>query len=169
MTHERCEICGFDGARWTDVDAMLAVAGLAAQWRKAVSGITPEQLCKRPIPTMWSIAEYADHVREVLFGMGFLLDTAVAQPGADLGQSPTSPFDPNPRTIDIEVTLTGMEYEAGGLGVGLTALSGAQWSSAVTLDGNEVDPRWIVRHAVHDATHHLLDAEQLRTALDSHN
>jgi hypothetical protein len=50
---------------------------------------------------MWSIAEYADHLRKVLFGMHFLLDTAVTTPGADLGKSPSSPFDPEPCSIDI--------------------------------------------------------------------
>ena len=48
---------------------------LPAQWQRAVSEVDPDQLCDRPIPEMWSIAEYADHVREVLFAMRFLLDT----------------------------------------------------------------------------------------------
>ena len=32
---------------------------------------------------MWSIAEYADHVREVLFGMRFVLDTALTFDGRE--------------------------------------------------------------------------------------
>jgi hypothetical protein len=39
------------------------------------------------------------------------------------------------------------------------------WESTITLDNTGVDPHWIVRHAVHDATHHLLDVERLLEAL----
>jgi hypothetical protein len=39
------------------------------------------------------------------------------------------------------------------------------WSSTAILDGYEVDAHWIVRHVVHDATHHLGDVIALRAAL----
>jgi hypothetical protein len=35
----------------------------------------------------------------------------------------------------------------------------------VMLDGTDVDLHWIVRHAVHDASHHLLDVKRLRDDL----
>ena len=114
---------------------------------------------------MWSIAEYADHVREVLFAMRFLLDTAVGEPGTDLGDPPQSEFDPEPRVIDIEMSLVGIADEAGALRDRLAELPEPAWHSAVTLGGHEVDARWIARHAVHDATHHLLDVDRLRRAL----
>jgi hypothetical protein len=114
---------------------------------------------------MWSIAEYADHVREVLFSMRFLLDTAIAQPGADLGEAPEPPFEREPRVIDVDSVLAGIDREATSLRGRLSELSPSAWSSKVIVDGNEVDPHWIVRHAVHDATHHLLDVERLRREL----
>ncbi len=64
---------------------------------------------------MWSIAEYIDHVSVVLFGMRFVLDTAVAQPGADLGDAPAPVFDPEPRSIDVAAALSGIDREAGAL------------------------------------------------------
>ncbi len=114
---------------------------------------------------MWSIAEYTDHVREVLFGMRFLLDTAVSQPGTDLGDSPPSQFDSQPRQIDVEAALDGIDHEARSLSLQLSELSSDDWYLTVTFDGTTVDPQWIARHAVHDVTHHLLDIAQLRTAL----
>jgi len=48
---------------------------------------------------MWSIAEYADHVRRVLFGMRFLLDTAVTQPGTVLRTDRTEAG--NAASVDI--------------------------------------------------------------------
>jgi hypothetical protein len=114
---------------------------------------------------MWSIAEYTDHVREVLFGMRFLLDTALSQPGTDLGQSPPSEFESQPRKIDVQAALDGIDREARLLSRQLSELSADDWFITVTFDGTSVDPHWIARHMVHDATHHLLDILRLRSAL----
>jgi len=38
-------------------------------------------------------------------------------------------------------------------------------SRSTALDGDEIGPHWIARHAVHDATHHLLDVRRLCDAL----
>ena len=114
---------------------------------------------------MWSIAEYADHVRGVLFGMRFLLDTAVTQPGSDLGNAPPSQFDPEPPFIEVDLALAGIAREATALRERLSALPPDAWISQVVSDGNYIDAHWIVRHAVHDATHHLLDVERIVAAL----
>jgi hypothetical protein len=114
---------------------------------------------------MWSIAEYTDHIREVLFGMRFLLDTAISQPGTDLGQSPPSQFASQPRQIDVQAALDGIDHEARSLSQHMSELSADDWFLTVTFDGTSVDSRWIARHIVHDATHHLLDIVRLRSAL----
>jgi hypothetical protein len=160
-----CDECGFDGEEWTDAGALSAIAGLPALFASAVAGLSPDQLLRRPVNGQWSIAEYGDHVREVLFGMRFLLDMAAAQPGTDLGESPSSPFQPEPRHIDTGAVLVGIEREVSSLLESFSNLSPIQWHSSVILDGIDVDPSWIVRHAVHDATHHLVDIEDLRSAL----
>ena len=114
---------------------------------------------------MWSIAEYTDHVREVLFGMRFLLDAALTQPGTDLGESPPQQFASRPRQIDIEAALDGIDHEASSLSQQLSGLSSHDWFLTVRFDGTSVDPHWIACHAVHDATHHLLDIVRLCSAL----
>jgi hypothetical protein len=162
---ETCEQCGFDGEEWTDIGAMDAIAALPARWRDAVSRLSSEQLHQRPVPEMWSIAEYVDHVREVLFGMRFVLDTAVAQPGTDLGEPPEPRFDPAPRCIDVEVALVGIDRESNALRDRLADLPDSNWSARAIVGGDEIDARWIARHAVHDATHHLLDVGRLREAI----
>jgi hypothetical protein len=162
---ERCEQCRFDGEEWTDIGAVGTIASLPARWRNAVLGLSSDQVRRRPIPEMWSIAEYVDHVCEVLFGMRFVLDTAVAQPGTDLGEPPEPRFDPEPRTIDIEVALSGIDREANALRDRFAELPDSAWSSRAIVGGDEIDARWIARHAVHDATHHLLDVDRLREAL----
>ena len=90
---ERCAECGFDGGQWSDADALAAVAQLPARWRESVDALDAASAQRRPISSMWSIAEYTDHVREVIFGMRFVLDVALADPGADLGESPEARFE----------------------------------------------------------------------------
>jgi hypothetical protein len=162
---ERCGECGFDSDTWSDTSAIAAIERLPSQWTAAVAGLAPSDQLRRPVHQMWSIAEYADHVREVLFGMRFLLETAIAQPGTDLGVSPTPQFPSLPRQIDVEVALAGIDQEARSLSQQLVGLSSHDWSLTVTFDGASVDPHWIARHIVHDATHHLLDIDRLRSAL----
>jgi DinB family protein len=165
MSVERCGECGFDSDDWSDARAIAAIQRLPFQWTEAVAGLTTSDRLRRPIRQMWSIAEYADHVREVLFGMRFLLDTAISQPGTDLGESPPPHFAPQPRQIDEEAALDGIDNEASSLSQQLSGLSSDDWFLSVTFDGTSVDPHWIARHIVHDATHHLLDVARLRAAL----
>ena len=125
---ERCPQCGFDGEQWTDDDAVAAIATLPDRWRTAVAGLSPDQLHSRPIGGMWSIGEYIDHVREVLFGMRFLLDTALTQPGTNLGVPPEPQFDPVARVVDIELALAGVAAEAQRVG------RWARWAGPRRLD-----------------------------------
>jgi len=162
---ERCEECGFDGDEWTDDRALDAIAELPARWTTAISDIDPVDAQRRPIPGMWSILEYADHVREVLFGMRFVLDSAVAQPGVDLGEAPEPTFEPTLRNVDRGAALEGITREAELLRQRLHKLSQLEFESTAVVGDYEVDGHWICRHAVHDATHHLMDMERLRVAL----
>ena len=162
---ERCEECGFDGEAWSDEAALDAIGRLPVEWYEAVAGLEADELQRRPIPEMWSIAEYTDHVREVLFAMRFLLDSAVDQPGVNLGEAPEPEFAPTPRAIDVPSALGGIEREATALRDRLGELAETAWRSTAIVGSDEVDAHWICRHAVHDATHHLADVRRLRQAL----
>jgi DinB family protein len=162
---EVCAECGFDGAAWTDADAVSEIAALPDRWSLAVDGLRLPDLLRRPRPAMWSIAEYVDHVREVLFGMRFLLDTALNSPGSDLGDSPAPRFDPEPAVIDVQQALTGLSGEARLLSDQLETTAQRAWATTVIVDGDELDVHWIARHAVHDPSHHLGDVGRLRGSL----
>jgi hypothetical protein len=165
VTVEQCQECGFNGDDWSDVGALEALVELPSRWAIAVSGLTFRDANRRPVLEMWSVAEYADHVREVLFGMRFLLETTISQPGTDLGPSPETRFDAEPRQIEVKSALDGIDRESTTLRASISELPATAWESTIILDDTGVDPHWIVRHAVHDATHHLLDVQRLRKAL----
>ena len=162
---ETCAECGFDGSAWTDDEAVDAISGLPARWSDAISGVADADLQRRPIPAMWSIAEYVDHVREVLFGMRFLLETAIKDPGTDLGEAPDPVFEPEPRAIDVDVALAGLSREAKQLSDVLAVAPPSAWTAAVMVSGDELDLHWIARHGVHDPSHHLGDIARLRASL----
>lgn len=162
---ETCEECAFDGARWSEGDTITTLPILAVLWQGYLEGASDEVLTTRPDPTCWSIAEYTDHVREVLFGMRFLLDSALAEPGKDLGQSPGPRFDDRSRVIDVEAALDGIEHEGRELASTLAELEPGRWSDGVTVDGDHVDVNWIARHCVHDAIHHVQDVGRIRVRL----
>jgi hypothetical protein len=159
---ERCDGCGFHGDAWTDAAALEAIAALPAHWRAALGGLSGEALLRRVEAGTWSIAEYADHVREVLFGMRFLLDSAAAEPGVDLGAAPEPVFTDEPRPVDVAAALRGIEDEATALHRRLAGLADHQWDAVAVVGGEALDAHWICRHAVHDATHHLADVARLR-------
>ena len=164
-TVETCDECGFDGRAWTDPEAVREIADLPRLYSDAVAGLQHVDLQRRPVAAMWSIAEYVDHVGEVLFGMRFLLDSALETSGTDLGSAPVPSFEPEPRSVDIDTALAGVAAEAERLSRALAATPPDVWTSHVIVDGDALDVHWIARHAVHDAMHHLADIASLRAAL----
>jgi hypothetical protein len=165
MPVERCSECGFDGSGWSDAEATQQVAELPDLWAQAISGIDPSDLRRRPIGAMWSIAEYTDHVRETAFGMRFVLDMALTDPGVDLGEPPEPRFDPEPRQLRADRALAALQKEVKELVAALIALDDDRWASTAIIGTDEVDVHWMVRHALHDITHHLGDIQRLRAAL----
>jgi hypothetical protein len=161
---ERCDECRFDGDRWNDGDVLTTLPILAALLREYVAGLDDEVLQRRYRPDQWSIAEYADHTRETVFAMRFLLGMALTTDEPDLGPSPSPRFTAEVRSIDLEATVAGLDTEGTELAEELAALDMEQWSRGATIDGERVDARWIARHAVHDATHHLHDIGRIRAA-----
>ncbi len=61
---ERCDECGFNGEEWSDAAAISAIEGLPTRFVDVVAGLSSNDLLWRPVDGQWSIAEYADHVRE---------------------------------------------------------------------------------------------------------
>ena len=64
MEHERCDACGFDGARYDDASLLHALRILGPRWRSLLSQTGPE-LRERPEPEVWSALEYAAHSRDI--------------------------------------------------------------------------------------------------------
>ena len=159
---EMCAECGFSGSDWDVAKALDRLMTLPDSWATVTTVLDTADLGRRPRTDCWSSAEYTDHVRETTFGMRFLIDVAVDSPGTDLGSAPEPRFDPTPRTIDVQDSLRRFRAEVELLVARAASLDPQHWSSSAVMDGNNVDVLWIVRHAVHDLSHHLGDIEGIR-------
>jgi MOSC domain-containing protein YiiM/uncharacterized damage-inducible protein DinB len=153
---ETCEGCRFDGAQYDRRDALGTVRALAPMWRQTTEGIDDEVLRQRPAPTVWSAAEYLTHSADVTELMGRLLHAIVTVDDLEL---PPVPETPEPRDEPVPDALARFTANADRLHTkasGLPARDPAWKRTAIHGDG-EVDPMWAVRHAIHDATHHISD------------
>ena len=142
---ERCDECGFDSDAWRPRDAATVFDAYEMWWRLATQGIDSAALNRRPAPDVWSIAEYGVHSvlitavhRELMLGAEF----------PDLEVPPDASPDDEPADVDVPRLLKDFEREGHAI-------------AAIARDG---DPD-LLFHAVHDATHHMMDVGRGMTAV----
>jgi MOSC domain-containing protein YiiM len=155
---ETCEACRFDGSQYDLPDALGTLRALAPMWEQTLEGVATEVLATRPAPDVWSAAEYLSHSADVVAAMGRLLHATLTTDDLVLPEVP-DPVDPAPEPV--EAALGRLAANATRLHDKAAALEGAddrRWARTARAGDHEVDAAWILRHAVHDGTHHLSDA-----------
>lgn len=167
---ELCEACGFDSDLYNRSDTISSQHVIPAVLEAAAEGLDETSLARRPdrgSPTAppgidWSIAEYIDHVREVVFGNRLAIEVALKDPGTDLGPKPEPSSSDTPATIDFRVAMDGVSAEYDQMRRLLSDLSDEQWSASVIVDGTSLPVGWFARHVIHDGLHHLGDIGRIR-------
>lgn len=162
---ESCEACGFDSDLYNRSDTITSQHVIPAVLAAAIEGLDADALGTRPADDVCSIAEYLDHVREVGFGNRFAIETALADPGHDLGAAPKPAFNVEAAVVDVEAALAAVDVEFRAIGSLLGDLSDDAWSAQVHLDGSAIPVDWFARHVLHDALHHLGDIGRIRHRL----
>jgi len=156
---ETCDGCRFDGSHYSHIDARKSLRTMAARWRWAAEDVDEAVLACRPAPAVWSPTEYAAHTADVVGSVGYLLHlmtTRDVEPLSGLYPADASPDDPPPSTTFAE-SVARLEANALRMDDEVAHLTPAQWQRTVVLEDDIVDTEWVVRHAVHDAGHHLMD------------
>ncbi len=162
MEPERCEACGFDGARDDEGPLLDAVLAQGPAWRTLLTGAGPE-LRLRPQPEVWSAVEYAAHTRDVLALHVFGVDQALtvdepAYPpvGQDLVDSAATTYgQAGADEVAAELTVQAQRLAQ----LARDAGSGA-WTRGLTLGETRMDVRRLLEHALHDSMHHVDDVER---------
>jgi MOSC domain-containing protein YiiM len=169
MPVEVCDECRFDGSAYTRDDArgMLRATGL--RWRWTIADVDPDLLTRRPAPTVWSIVEYIDHSATILEVMGRLLH-AMTTTGVEPFDAPTGPYatpDDEPTTLRVDDVLARLGANADRLVAKASSLKDDAWDTRAVIDGEVRTADEILRHAVHDSCHHLMDGGRVLDALEA--
>jgi hypothetical protein len=157
---ETCEQCRFDAAEYDVSDAFGTLAAVPAMWRQLAEGLPDDALLARPSPEVWSAAEYLAHSVGGTKVLGVLLHRSRKDgdpPAVAVGDLVREPE----RSVEVPRLLDALDHEVGRL-LGVVRELGADdepgWRRLVSFAGTQRDAGWILRHAVHETTHHLHDA-----------
>lgn len=154
---EICDACRFDGAQYDLQDTRGSLRALGFMWRQSTEGLASSVLDARPAPEVWSATEYAAHSAGVTETLLDLLDRALGDHDRALPAEPEQPaLDGTlgfPAAVDRLLTAL-MAVHDRTLGI---AEDDAAWDRTVTLGDQALDAAWLVRHVVHDSSHHLRD------------
>jgi len=163
VVHERCDQCGFDGARYDATALVAAMRGLGPQWQALLAEAGAE-LRTRPEPGVWSALEYAAHSRDITalhaFGVELAIeedepvvpaidsDTLIAQAAADYAAE------------DPDEVAAALAREATRLADAAESAGPEAWSRAIVIGDDRNPIRAMLEHALHDSLHHVDDVER---------
>lgn len=165
-TAETCEACAFDGAEYDVSDSLGTLRAIGPMWRQSVEAVPADALLARPATEGWSAAEHVARSAEVTDLMDRLLHGLLAGEGFAVEQVP-EPRRPDavegfgPALSRLEANLIQLFERARRVGPD----GDPAWARTASFDGRPVDGAWVLRHAIHDAVHHLSEAGRGLVAL----
>jgi hypothetical protein len=162
--HEICDECGFHGGT---LDLSAAVARLRAlpdRWSEVMSQ-DEERLRARPEPDTWCAVEYAQHVINAIASIewGARVFAAGRSPDWDELAEDSLPgvFEHDMHDceqFEIADTLESLGAVARSMATFAESLTPEeQVVNAVYSKDQVINTTAVIRHALHDAEHHLLD------------
>ena len=172
-TAGRCA-CGFDPDLLSPQDAAVSLRSLSRRWRSVLAfdldAAEPEGvLGERPFHGAWSALEHAGHVRDVLHSLTIRLGRVLREDDPVLPEThDTPPAGANEQ--GPAVILAALAHTAEQLAECIETTPPTEWlrSGRRGPDAEVVRAVDLVREAVHEGVHHLVEAsrqlENLRLA-----
>lgn len=165
---EVCGECGFDGSSLEPDAAAVSLRAAVLEWQRILGEMSGAEAQLRPSPSVWSPIEYAAHTRDVVAANFRAFDVVLNIDGI---RSST----PIPTEQDLDSEAIARNYAAESVTEVATVLAErisafadrAQtamtgWNHRAWLgSGQEVDPGWILKHAMHEVLHHLRDVREM--------
>jgi hypothetical protein len=163
-----CGSCHLTYGQLSIDDAVQAIRLLPAQLRATVDAVPAGIRRQRPVPSTWSVAEYACHIRDVLISTTVRLHRGRTEnaPSVDpmFNDLRAELFGYN--QADLTAVLQETAAATAGLREEIRRMTGPDWERVVLRQpGEQRTNRWLVRQAMHEGVHHLADIAAVRVSL----
>jgi hypothetical protein len=162
--HEICDECGFHGGT-LDLSATVArIRTLPDRWSDVMSQ-DEERVRARPEPDTWCAVEYAQHVVNAIASIEWAARVFASGHSPDWDElsedSLPGAFEHDTHDcdrFDLADTLASLGVVAASMATYAESLTpDEQVMIATYVEGQVINTTAVVRHALHDAEHHLLD------------
>jgi uncharacterized damage-inducible protein DinB len=162
-----CPVCQLSYPDISIDHAWEVVAELAVQVRAAIAEIRPEALHLRPQKSVWSVAEYLCHLRDVYVSYTIRLHRARTEENPVLepmlNDLRARRFRYN--ASDVQAVLKELVATTAGFCEEINHTGQDDWDRVATrLPGEERTARWLIRQAMHEGVHHLNDIRSVGRA-----
>lgn len=151
--------------RYADVSpeaAIVTVSSYPERYRRTPATLHSEALRQRPEPEVWSILEYACHVRDVYDVYTYRMKHAIIEENPVLEPMYNDRRAALDRYNDQDPceVLDALARQAGQFAAQAALLTPDQHSRTVTRStGEERTVLWLLRQAAHESIHHHYDIE----------
>lgn len=164
VQHEACAECGLDAPGVPEGALAAAISDVGRTWVQWLSANEEDlALARRPEPEVWAALEYAGHTRDVLVVFAGRVQRVLDEDAPELGWWDHEAAAVERRYADQDPLDVGLELLQGAeqLATVLEAVAEEAWVRTGTRRGTEVfTVAGLGRFALHEATHHLQDAER---------
>jgi hypothetical protein len=167
VQHTRCDECGLDAASVPTRQLPDAVRSVARRWRLFLATTSTTALRRRPRPDHWSALEYAAHTRDVLRTFTERVELALGAVNPQFGwwDHDAAVVDERYNEQDPEAVAAVLESNADLFATVLAAVPHSGWErTGVRRAGEHFTVAGLARFALHEAHHHLQDAERAAAA-----
>jgi hypothetical protein len=168
VQRERCNECGLDASVIPVRQLPDAVRSVARRWRLFLATTRPDALRRRPRADHWSALEYAAHTRDVLSVFTERVELALGADNPHFGwwDHEAAAVDERYNEQDPAAVAAVLESNADLFATVLAAVPDDGWDRAgVRRSGEHFTVAGLARFALHEAHHHLQDAERAATHL----
>jgi hypothetical protein len=163
VQRERCDECGLDASVIPVRQLPDAVRSIARRWRLFLAATRVDALRRRPRADHWSALEYAAHTRDVLRVFTERVELALAANDPQFGwwDHEAAAVAERYNEQDPVAVAAVLEANADLFATVLAAVPADGWDRhGVRRPGEDFTVAGLARFALHEAHHHLQDAER---------
>ena len=172
-TSESCDECGFDGDQVSPADAAVALRSFGRRYSAPLSRFLPGEdgddlIRQRPSPATWSALEYAAHVRDVIALLSWGLHQTLISDHphfADVIDPDAAAVSGGYNQLDPATVAAELAANAERMAAKVEGVAASDWERPADLADIPTTAVGLVRHTVHEGSHHLLDIGRVLRAV----